>query len=260
MAGPAEIYFRSPSFMISAGGQPAPTLYPYQADPATVAVFANLATGVIGGVVTAPISAAVAASIQIGDDDARGVAVPTTLVPAGVVRDRDQMLRFEGPSGQNSTNMCVSLNFACGQNLQVPDSYLRKGCYTTQAGKPPGTQWMFIDFSGSCSTMQPWGFYVAIWSMPGASPQPGSTFTSDGLFEVYEHPGYAHQFVDKPQAVLPGHTEEPPTSNPPAPDPALGTLTFPQFISAVLARNGSKTFTAGRTMARTRTPHCSATR
>jgi len=258
-----EIYWRSTSYMLSAGGHPAETLYPYHADPGTVAAIASAVTGVSGaGVVLAGVAggvgALIAATIQVGDDDARGVAVPTTLIPAGPVRSRDDLLRFEGAAQQNSTNMCVAPYFACGQSLQIPPSYLaRRNCVVQRQGAVPGSTWTFLDFSEGCSTMPPYGFLVAIWTLNG-----------DGFFEVYDKPGafgasqqmgQSERLRPQPYGVSdqmnqserlpPGASNQMSQSEPARPGAVTANqtsaenLTFAQFVTSVLGRNGSKNFT-----------------
>ncbi len=234
-----EIYWRSSSYMLSAGGRPAPTLYPYTADKNTISLI-SAAVGVeVGGPIAATLAGYLApmitSAIQVGDDDARGVAVPTTLIPAGLVRDRDSLLRFEGPSGQNSTNLCVTRDFACGRSLTIPSSYLaNRLCSSSRAGVTPGSKWLFLNVSGTCSPLHPWGFFVALWTKDG-----------DGFFEVYERPDEPFTSVgptqrEREQAWMKttgGAVVQPPSST--------VNLTFPEFVAAVWQRNGAKPFSTG---------------
>src|SRR5258708_4683474 len=272
-----EIYSRGESYIISAGGHPAPTLYPYHGDQGTIAAIAVGTTSVVGTPLAGAATAAIAASIKAGDDDARGVSVPTTLLPAGRFRDRDSLLRFEGTAGQDSTNMCVAPNFACGQALQIPGYMVsNRSCYVTRPDKAPGSQWTFVDFSGSCSPMKPLGFYLAIWYQ--YVPQ-GNGRRADGFFEVYnrtddgtirkepetsERPGGSMEAsrigaiergkqlerpgtsMERPGTIKGNRPEAPPSRpSPIPPNPASGTLTFSEFTEAVMARNGNKNFSIG---------------
>ena len=281
-----EVYFRSSSYMLSAGGHPAPTLYPYSADPNTISLLSAAVVADVGGPIAGALAGALApmitSGIQIGDDDARGVAVPTTLVPAGLVRSRDSLLRFEGPAGQNSTNMCVAPAFACGQSLQIPNSYLANhACFATRPGATAGSRWIFLDVSAECSPMHPLGFFVAIWTKDG-----------HGFFEVYERPGepgvsnvitqkvreqaaapgVGNLGIQKERELpaAPGASTRPSGFERKAAEPykagagnvaaaeasqagagnaavetSTGNLTFPEFINAVWQRNGTKQFSTG---------------
>jgi hypothetical protein len=260
-----EIYWRSSSYMLSAGGHPAPTLYPFSADQNTISLISSGVLGAVGGPIAAALGGSLApmitSAIQIGDDDARGVAVPTTLMPAGLVRSRDNLLRFEGSAGQNSTNMCVAPAFACGQRLQIPPPYMANhSCVATRPGATSGATWTFLDVSAGCSPMQPLGFYVALWT---DRPQPWLLTDANGFFEVYERPGepgVSNLVTQKEQRVpsVPGASIRPSAfeRNATAPSEAAGgnvaaaetsteILTFPEFIKAVLQRNGTKQFSTG---------------
>src|SRR5260370_14520805 len=106
-----ELYFRSPSYLISAGGHPSD--YAYAADfPFPISLIVD-ALGVVG-------------VNLISKSDDLGVAVPTTLMPTAVVpaaagepaplHSRAQLIRFYDPSGEN---LCLWRDFACGLNSGI---------------------------------------------------------------------------------------------------------------------------------------------
>src|SRR5258708_37717129 len=91
-----EIYSRGESYIISAGGHPAPTLYPYHGDQGTIAAIAVGTTSVVGTPLAGAANPAIAASIKGGGGDARGGSLPTTPLPARRFRERDTPVPFEG--------------------------------------------------------------------------------------------------------------------------------------------------------------------
>jgi hypothetical protein len=113
----SEIYAGSPSYLIAGGGTHAPYAYTF---------------------------------LGKGQDDDIGLAVATTLVPTGAYLDRGKMVRFLGSADADKRfNLCVAPNFACGTNLQVPNStYPMSGtCFASGA---PGSGWVFFNRSGQC--------------------------------------------------------------------------------------------------------------
>jgi hypothetical protein len=124
-----ELYFGSPSYLISAGGHT--THYAYTAD---LPVPLNLIPGV-----------------NSGDDVDKGVAVPTVFMPTGDNKHtRDQMLRFDD-------GLCVAPNFACGMNPVYPDATIVDP--TPKAGAA-GT-WKFADKHGDPGKP---GYYIAAYT------------------------------------------------------------------------------------------------
>ena len=102
-----------------------------------------------------------AAYFSAGDfkaDDV-GVALPTLFMPNGSTRLWADFIRFEG-GVDNSPNLCVDRNFACGVNLLIPSSYTGSpGCVT------PEGNWTFID-GQQCAPGVRGQYYVAIYAAP----------------------------------------------------------------------------------------------
>jgi hypothetical protein len=243
-----EIYWKSTSYMLSAGGRHVDALYPHKLSDQDIAIFAGAVTaslnppGIAALAVVGGASALVASSIKVADGDARGMALPTTLIPAAQVRSTDDMLRFlgDGDADQQSyrTNLCVSKAFACGQNLQIPPSYYAdRACYVTGRVGTEGSSWQFFDRTGHCSPMRPYGYYVAVWSVKIGD-------RTDGLIEVYDR-----ETSSSPVASTSLHDAESPLfehgETGPRPQPAPGEITsFQAFIKDVVGRNETKPFSA----------------
>ena len=140
-----EIYSSQPDYLITAGGYWTDT--PYKA------------AGVVG------------------DSDDDGAVVPTTLMPSDHITNVTNLIRIEGRSNDvddhERLNTCVAPDFACGQNVRIPDDYMtaaRKGngCFVMQSSQTvTGAQWLFIDSSDTgCNNdelgaLRPYGFYLA---------------------------------------------------------------------------------------------------
>ena len=123
-----ELYYGSPSYLISAGGHT--THYAYTADapfPLSLVPFDR------------------------GKSADQGFAPPTTLMPSGALHSRDQMIQFDA-------SLCVAPNFACGLNLRIPYTYTTMPDPNPKAGAA-GT-WQFID---KHSDLGKPGYYVAIY-------------------------------------------------------------------------------------------------
>jgi hypothetical protein len=240
-----EIYWRSTSYMLSAGGRYAPILYQHQMDPGTIGTVAGVAAAA-AGVPVGALTATVLAAYKTSDDDSRGMVLPTTLIPARVVRNREDLLRFEGGyainTADNSANLCVAPNFACGRSLRIPASYhvptqgqtYAVDCYKTAPGADANSWWMFIDMSGSCGGDGRSNYFVAIWRHGGASD-------SDGFFEVFDktappqdHPRRTRLQADPSLSGAPSAPFSAPAT--------AETLTFEAFIDGVVARNGHTAF------------------
>jgi hypothetical protein len=151
-----ELYFRSPSYLISAGGHP--NDYAYTSDIPFPLSLVTDALGVVGVNV-------------VSKDDDLGVAVPTTLMPTGSLHSRAQMIRFYDPTGEN---LCVWRNFACGSNPVIPGNYHTADPGPLNTPQPGNGSWSFFDQSGG-SVGQHAGYYVAVY-------QEGSF----GFLEVYD--------------------------------------------------------------------------
>ena len=147
----AEVYFGSPNFLISGGGIGAEPAYLIEGH---------------------------------GGDNDRGVIVPTSLIPTGVLKDNppvnnsmthwDQFLRFDGAS--NAVNLCVERNFACGLNFQIPQRYM--DCTQTEG------KWGFVN-APRCPDESRGNFYVAYYR-DACSVSSCSGAQTFGLMEVIE--------------------------------------------------------------------------
>lgn len=175
-----EIFSRTPSFLVSAGGVRAPAATPARLGP-----------------------------LEVGENcNDRGVALPTVLIPSGggyiydaalkrtkaaLVR-RTDFLRIEGyyyyyrregkclapdnnaqggpppdidpvvkkrtHSWSHDSNICVYRGFACGTNIVVPDPLA--ACLVPQ----PGTPWSFLNSAGCAALPGAQPFYVALYRRP----------------------------------------------------------------------------------------------
>jgi len=85
-----------------------------------------------GGVTTGPANRVAWA----GRPEDRGAALPTVLIPAAGLVDRNRLIRFEGGEDHDG-NTCVTRNFACGLNPQLPEHY--NSCTTVDG------PWRFIN-------------------------------------------------------------------------------------------------------------------
>ena len=155
---------------------------------------------------------------------------------------------FEGANGQTAPTCALPPTSPAGRASFVPASYLRRGLHH-QPSKTPGSQWTFIDFSGDLQHDAALGLLRR--DLDPARPEQWRT--SDGLFEVtsskaaaprtarlspttsswLRRPSPIQSHQGEPQQIGQARAAPPAAKQPPAPDPALGTLTFPQFVSAV---------------------------
>jgi hypothetical protein len=182
-----ELYARSPSYMLSAGGYSTPAPY-----------------GTFFG---------------IGSNEA-GRGVPTTLLPDEGFDSRDKLIRFDGDTDQNKIhNMCVTQDFACGINLEVPWTYttssgLPKDCAQStdrggfvHPGFDNGGNWVFFDEgSPKCVAVQggvhPRGngkYYVAIYRSEPANAHGHSNW---GFLEAFDLKVKQMPFLDFVKGVL----------------------------------------------------------
>jgi hypothetical protein len=149
-----ELYYGSPSFLISAGGHPTHNAY----------------TGDVSfplDLVPISLSPLKLLGKHPGKNDDLGVPVATTLMPTGALHSRAQMLQFFNPGAEN---LCVAPNFACGFTPLIPANYAPAiGPITVP---PASGTWSFIDSSnvdtangGTLGTVP--GFFVAFYRQEG---------------------------------------------------------------------------------------------
>lgn len=155
-----ELYFGSPSYLISAGGHP--THFAYTASiPFPINFFPK------------SLSPLETVGSNPGSDVDIGLVPATTLMPTLDRHNRGDMIRFWDPQGEN---MCVAPNFACGLippglSSAIPGSYM---IAATQPAKPPATGvWKFIDQHSPAAGAP--GYYVAVYEQDGF-----------GFLEVYD--------------------------------------------------------------------------
>jgi hypothetical protein len=155
-----ELYFGSPSYLISAGGHP--THFSYTADiPFPINFFPK------------SLSPLETVGSHPGSKTDLGFVPATVLMPTLDRHNRGDLIRFWDPQGEN---MCVAPNFACGlippgQTSAIPGSYV---IAKQEPAKPPATGvWKFID-QHSPTAGAP-GYYVAVYEQDGF-----------GFFEVYD--------------------------------------------------------------------------
>ena len=145
--GGVEIYFRSPSFLLSAGG-----------------IFLNSGMGHDEYPV-----------IRFKDS---AVALSTTVIPTKADVRFEELIRFDPypaddnelsvgshASGKRAVNTGVHMGFACGANLRIPDMWFRL-THTADDGGP----WVFLDLTQNLDVIGPIGFYVAAYR---TAPAPG---------------------------------------------------------------------------------------
>ena len=137
--GGVEIYYRSRSFLLSAGG-----------------MFLNSGYG--------------RDEVFVNFKDA-AVAQATTLIPARAdVRFQD-LIRFDPyPDSRRAVNTGVHLGFACGANLRIPKLWFDL-THQTEGGP-----WVFLDLNQNLSGFGPLGFYVACY---GTRVADGSELPAD---------------------------------------------------------------------------------
>ena len=175
-----ELYFGSPSFLLSAGGRPAHYAY-----TATVPFPIDLFPFVGGR--------------HPGSQVDIGAVVPTTLMPTGDPgrsHTRSKMISFFEPNGEN---LCVGPNFACGLGPNVPADYPNKvpDADVNAVGLDPA-HWTVFDRKGSAG---PYGYFVAVYRQEDF-----------GFLEVYDTfkntPPLAdvHAFMQKVHDNNPGAT------------------------------------------------------
>lgn len=119
-----EIYYSSPSFLISAGGH-----------------YLN--------------------RFDAGTNQQDGWSVPTTIMPTHGGYDRGQYLRFEGSKHYRfRSNLCVAPNFACGLAPKIPAS-IPASCMKRYGSMKRG-EWTFINFNSSACPLR-YGFYAMVY-------------------------------------------------------------------------------------------------
>ena len=179
-----EIYSRSPSFLVSAGGVQTPSATP----------------GKLG-------------FINVGERCVdRGAALPTVLIPSSVgyaptnpAVVRDDLLRIDGfyynyetegtfcSGGSRETappappaklmwshdhNLCVYKGFACGTNIVIPPAL--ETCFTPATGR-----WRFLDSSKCPALPGTKPFYVTVYRRPCPS-EAENCLHNWGFFEAVE--------------------------------------------------------------------------
>jgi len=142
-----EVYAGSPSYLISAGGNP--TVHAYES---------TITAGIFSG--------------TRGKDDDLGFAFPTTFIPTGTGTTLGQLVQFQTDS-EHRLNLCVGIDFACGEFTYLPSDFRNRH------EPPPNDHWTFIDKSNQDPT-QP-GYFLAIYQSGGANGGSGLLEAYDTL-------------------------------------------------------------------------------
>ncbi|WP_155981749.1 LGFP repeat-containing protein [Nocardia sp. BMG111209] len=130
--GGVEVYFRSTSFLLTAGG-----------------VWLNSG---------------------YGHDDLTGypqvaIAQSTTLIPSAADATFSDLIRFDPyPDERDAVNIGVHLGFACGANLRVPDRWPQL------VGATPDGSWLLLNLDDNTRAERRLGFYVAIYRTSISEP------------------------------------------------------------------------------------------
>jgi hypothetical protein len=124
-----ETYFKSPSFLLTAGGM---FLNSGSSSDSDV----ELITGTNG----------------------TAIAQCTTLMPTRADVRLSDLIRFDPwPDGRNAVNTAVEHGFACGVNLRIPDKWLQL------TGTPAEGPWYFLNFDTDLAGYGRLGFFVAAY-------------------------------------------------------------------------------------------------
>jgi len=147
-----ELYAASPSYLISAGGNP--SFYAY--------------------VIT------IGDAKQVGDDADLGVAGPTVFMPTGAGLALDELIQLGKQSTDpNVKNLCVSPDFACGGPIYLPDAFDPSKTHDPTV-VADGSNWIFVNRGGDASKP---GYFLAIYRN-----LPVNVFgnLSSGFIEAYD--------------------------------------------------------------------------
>ena len=131
--GGVEIYYKSPSFLLTAGG-----------------MFLNSGYG----------------KDEFTKYKQTAIAQSTTLIPTRADVKFADLIRFDPyPDERHAINTGVHMGFACGANLRVPDMWL------TLSGTTWEGNWLFLNLNREIPESNPLGFYVAAYRTPAASAE-----------------------------------------------------------------------------------------
>jgi hypothetical protein len=198
-----EIYSRSPSFLISAGGVRRPSATPATLGPFGVAEKCNdrgaaLPTVLIpgGGGYLADLARTVTASVR-RDDFLRiegfyyyyerdGKCVVPNNDPQDGPPVIDPVKRDRTHTWSHDDNVCVFQGFACGTNIVVPPAL--HACFSEQIGTP----WAFLRSATCAALPNTPPFYVALFRKPCPS-EAKNCLKNWGFFEAVEAPVAANQ-------------------------------------------------------------------
>jgi hypothetical protein len=149
--GGVEIYYSSPSFLLTAGGM-------------------YLNSGYAGEI----------AEKIVGYKQA-AIAQSTTLLPTRADVKFVDLIRFDPyPDEPRAVNTGVHQGFACGINLRVPDRWL------VLSGTSWEGNWLFLNLNREMPGTKPLGFYVVVYRTPVASAEIDPAPESLGLLYAME--------------------------------------------------------------------------
>jgi len=177
-----ELYYGSPSYLISAGGNP--TDYSYQ-------LSANATTELILDYLLAigdpPFEIAAFILALEADPDIKGLsadlgaAMPTTFIPTSYGDSLDKLIQFgkyaAGGNPGSHSHLGVAPDFACGRDVYIPNE---------MAGELVG-HWPFINRGHPDEDTS--GYYLAIYS----DFVQGNSFGFMEAYDTWLHPGLSYE-------------------------------------------------------------------
>jgi hypothetical protein len=132
-----EIYFASPSYLLTAGGNS--TSSAYQVQLKLLGIGPKIGKSLVG---------------WLGEDS--GAAMPTSLMPTGYGFTLAEMVQIDTYGATGKGHLCVAPDFACGRKIYIPPAMMNDPS-TIKWGR-----WTFIDRSNNNSNK--YGYYLAIYN------------------------------------------------------------------------------------------------
>jgi len=185
-----ELYAGSPSYLITAGGHPTGFCNRANIQAGAEVILAAL-SAYFGGVPEVVLELFLQ-NVLNGDSADLGSAMPTSFMPANAHFLSDTIQLGEYTTDEARVHMGVAPDFACGDNIYLPD-WVKNAPSQVTVGN-----WTFVNEGGEAGQR---GFYLAIYTVDNGSGGRA------GLIEAYDtwlHPMYpsAPTFAQFYQAVL----------------------------------------------------------